>query len=203
MPDSQWLNHRARKKNYLWLIIIIAAIGIGAGIFIRNNSEIFVAPDAQKKEPVSSEPPKVAPTPAPRSAIPVIAPERVPQTPRPPAKASPEKSEAGSRQVAAAPNAAGAVSLNGITCKLMDKTRPSMRLSLSLVFPKNHELEQEILMKRDDLKIMVQKTLASKSVDEIKRDSLKKDIKSALNPLLENGAITDIEFKEFRIDKVE
>lgn len=95
------------------------------------------------------------------------------------------------------------ISLTGISCKLIDKSRPSILLSLSLAFPENRELESEILVKRDNLKIMVQKTLASKSLDDMVKDSLRKDIKSALNPLLENGAITDVEFKEFRIDKVE
>jgi flagellar basal body-associated protein FliL len=50
---------------------------------------------------------------------------------------------------------------------------------------------------------MVQKTLATKSMDDMVVDALRKDIRSGLNSILENGALSDIEFKEFRIDKVE
>ena len=101
------------------------------------------------------------------------------------------------------PVALRTASLNGIRCKLIDASRPAILLSLSLVFPENTELEREILMKRDDLKVLVQKTMASKSLDDMVKDSLGKDIRSALNALLENGAITNVEFKEFMIDKAE
>jgi flagellar basal body-associated protein FliL len=206
MPDSQWLNHHAKRKNYLWLIVLGAAACIAAGIFIKNNSEIFYAPHAREKVQAPSVPPKVVV--APVSAAPVKLPEAVAESP----EAGNQQAKAGStvprpqetkEPPAQGKDGDGEVTLNNITCRMVDKTRPSILLSLSLVFPKNQELQREILMKRDDLKIMVQKTLASKSFADMIKDSLRKDIKAALNPLLERGAVTDVEFKEFRIDKVE
>jgi flagellar basal body-associated protein FliL len=180
MPDSQWLDHHGKRKKYLWLVICAAAVCIAAGLFIRNNSDILLAKHAQKKEAIRQSPAASAPV-------------RQPASDQSSSAAPP----------APALSAVRTISLTGISCKLIDKSRPSILLSLSLAFPENRELESEILVKRDNLKIMVQKTLASKSLDDMVKDSLRKDIKSALNPLLENGAITDVEFKEFRIDKVE
>jgi flagellar basal body-associated protein FliL len=224
MSESAWLDHQQKRKNYLWLVLIIAAVCIAAALFIRNNSEIIGDSLGQKKAvPVAG----IAQTPAP-VAVAAAKPAAVPATSAvvPPQNAShaitvqtvkKEQPVAAKPQPAqgvksvspqtpaakAAETVRGSVPLTGITCRLIDKSQPLVRLSLLLVFPANKALEQEVLLKRDNLKIMVQKTLATKSIDDMVIDALRKDILSVLNQLLENGALSDIEFKEFRIDKVE
>jgi flagellar basal body-associated protein FliL len=220
MPESQWLSHHGKRKNYLWLAVLIAAVLIAAGIFIRNNSDVLGVSHGQKKEPQATAAPvklpesapapvrepaavpapvkESAPTPAP---APVIQPQ--PKTPVP-VKKTPQQQPAA--PVGTAMPASGvneSVPLDRITCRLQDKSQPSIIVSLLLSFPPNSELKQEILVKRDNLKVMVKKTLATKSLDDMVVDSLRRDLKSGLNSVLENGAITDIEFKEFRIEKVD
>jgi flagellar basal body-associated protein FliL len=205
MPDSQWLDHHGKRKKYLWLVICGAAVCIAAGLFIRNNSDILLAAHAQKKEAARQAPAAPAALRQPvsdRQSPAALTKKNEQPVKQPPARGVKESPETGSMDKPVL-SAVRAVSITGISCKLIDKSRPSILLSLSLVFQETRELEREILVKRDNLKIMVQKTLASKSLDDMVKDSLRKDIKSALNPLLENGAITDVEFKEFRIDKVE
>jgi flagellar basal body-associated protein FliL len=203
MPDSQWLDHHGKRKNYLWLVILIVALCIGAGIFIRNNSDVLGVSHEQKKEPVATAAPVVpvapvkqpAPAPQPRPTNPTSAPVQPAAKPQQTTVASP-------LPVPVTPGNES-VPLVGITCRLVDKSQPSIRLSLLLSFPPNTALKQEILVKRDNLKVMVKKTLSAKSLDDMVVDSLRRDLKSGLNSVLENGAITDIEFKEFRIEKVE
>jgi flagellar basal body-associated protein FliL len=241
MHESQWLDHHGKRKNYLWLVILIAAVCIAAGIFIRNNSDVLGVSRGQNKETTATGPispaPLAAPVPAPSTSL--AAPKAEPKKDEPaiaPVQSAPVKAMAEeprekqeTSQVKAAPLqetlpqarpqppqpdkpvAAGkspsggneSVPLERISCRLMDKSQPSIRLSLLLSFPPNSALKQEILVKRDNLKVMVKKTLAAKSMDDMVVDSLRKDLKSGLNSVLENGAITDIEFKEFRIEKVE
>jgi flagellar basal body-associated protein FliL len=203
MSESAWLNHQQKRKNYLWLVLIIAAVCIAAVLFIRNNSEIIgdslhAAAVPQKSEPVV--------VPQQNTSVPKT-PETVQKVQPAAAKLQPTQGVKSVLPQALAAKAAevarGSVPLTGITCRLIDKSQPSVRLSLLLVFPANKALEQEVLIKRDNLKIMVQKTLATKSMDDMVVDALRKDIRSGLNSILENGALSDIEFKEFRIDKVE
>ena len=225
-------NLHGKRKNYLWLVILIAVVCIAAGIFIRNNSDVLGVSHGQNKEATATGPhapvPLAAPKAEPKKDEPVIAPVpkalRPRQWPKSPGKAGNQagQSRLGAQSVAAGPaatrqsgrgprakshpappGAAESVPLEGRTCRLMDKSQPSIRLSLLLSFPENKALKQEILVKRDNLKVMVKKTLATKSMDDLVVDSLRNDLKSGLNSVLESGAITDIEFKEFRIEKVE
>jgi flagellar basal body-associated protein FliL len=220
MHDSQWLDHHGKRKNYLWLVILIAAVFVAAGIFIRNNSDVLGVSRGQKKEPAegaakATQAPAAVPAPSPAPAAVEKQPAVLPQakTTAPPKVAAPAAAPAAPSAAKTAKTPAQAASpattvnesvpLERITCRLMDKSQPSIRLSLALSFPANGALKQEILVKRDNLKIMVQKTLSAKSLDDMVVDSLRRGLLSCLNSVLENGAITDIEFKEFRIEKVE
>jgi hypothetical protein len=62
--------------------------------------------------------------------------------------------------------------------------------------------KREILLKRENLKVMVQKVISNKTLDELIVDSLRIETKKAMNKLLGKNSITDVEFRDFRIDKV-
>jgi flagellar basal body-associated protein FliL len=202
MHDSQWIDRHGKRKNYLWLIIIVLAVCVAAALFIRNNSDVLGMSGSRKNErkPPVTVPLQVptAPMHAPTQPAPVAA-------VKPPAEAvvKPLPKPAAAGPAAQAARTVESVILDNITCRLMDKSKPSILLSLSLLFPENKALRQEILVKRDNLKVMVKKTLAAKSINDMVVDSLRRDLESGLNSVLENGAITGIEFKEFRIEKVE
>jgi flagellar basal body-associated protein FliL len=203
MNESQWAQKQGKGKKYLWLVIVFAALCVAAVIFLRNNSEILwgsADQHAQKKD--TARAPDVA-IPEKSRTLPAAPAEKKLETVSA-SQGRPAAAPAGPKEVPkAAPSVSGSVLLEKITCTLVDKSRPSLRLSLALVFPENGALRQEILVKRDNLKVMVKRTLATKSMDDIVIDSLRKDLKSVINSLLENGAISDIEFKEFSLDKVE
>jgi flagellar basal body-associated protein FliL len=93
--------------------------------------------------------------------------------------------------------------LTDIKCRLIDRSKPVISLSLELFFADNAALKKEILLKRDNLKIMVRKVISAKSLDDMVVETLRLELKNVLNGLLEKGKVTDIEFREFRIDKVE
>jgi flagellar basal body-associated protein FliL len=215
MPDSQWLDQRGKKKNYLWLVILAAMVCIAAGVFIRNNSDVLGAFGKQKKEAGEAIPGARAPLSALSTSAPVASHETkemaLPTGENAAAKEAAEKTREThpgavekKRDNAVPPAVTNeSVALEGITCRLMDKSQPSIRLSLLLSFPANKALRREILVKRDNLKVMAKRTIATKSLDDMIVDSLRRDLAAGLNSVLENGVITDIEFKEFRIDKVE
>jgi hypothetical protein len=66
----------------------------------------------------------------------------------------------------------------------------------------DESFKREILLKRENLKVMVQKVIADKTLDELIVDSLRIETKKAMNKLLGKNIITDVEFRDFRIDKV-
>ncbi|HEX7511556.1 MAG TPA: hypothetical protein VF335_09665, partial [Chitinivibrionales bacterium] len=64
-------------------------------------------------------------------------------------------------------------------------------------------MKKEVLLKRENLKVMVQKVLAAKTLDELIVDSLRAQTKTAMNRILDRGAITDVTFRNFRIEKAQ
>jgi flagellar basal body-associated protein FliL len=137
--------------------------------------------------------------------------EKEPLTTKPIVKQGRAPKEAASPSVPAQPEAQqmqaeiGTTSLllSDIKCVLMDRKKPTLLLSLELYFGDNEALKKEILLKRDNLKVMVKKALVSKSLDDLVVETLRVELKKAINALLEKGKVLDIEFREFRLDKVE
>ena len=49
---------------------------------------------------------------------------------------------------------------------------------------------------------MVRKVVAGKTLEELIIDSLRPQTKTSMDRILENGALTDVVFRTFRIEKV-
>ena len=94
------------------------------------------------------------------------------------------------------------VTISGIACRLRDGKALRVVLSLELLFPSG-PLQREVLLKRENLKVMVQKIIAEKSMDELTVDSLREQTKRAMNRILEKGSISDVIFLNFSIEKVQ
>lgn len=71
-----------------------------------------------------------------------------------------------------------------------------------LLFTNDSSLKREVLIKRDDLKVMVMKTVRKMELNSIKTGSLRNELRGVINGMLENGTITDLEFRDFRIEEV-
>jgi hypothetical protein len=171
-----------KKKHgyYSAAFIIIAAVA--SAIFVRNNKDLFFsksakAPAAAKAAEVPAAPPqpKVVQTPLQKSESLTVVPE------------------------AAVPT--DSLLLSDISCKLDNREGLRVILSLELFFPPG-ALKKEILLKRDNLKVMVQKSIVGKSMQELTIDSLRPQMLRSMNRILEEGTITDVEFRNFSIDKV-
>ena len=59
-------------------------------------------------------------------------------------------------------------------------------------------LGQELMLKRDDFRVIVCKVLHGKQLSEIVIDKLRRELKDGMNGLLENGGIVDVEFTDFQ-----
>ncbi len=189
MRETRRLESRKKKSRRFYYVIIPAIIVVAAFIFLRNNRELFFSPSEEKKAIVRS-------VPAPK------------QSSSPPSV----KVEAAVRPEPAAEKSAAIARLDSVTiddfsCRLGDlgdlggREALAVVLSLELFFPAG-AMRGEVLLKRDDLKVMVRKTIAGKALKEVIVDSLREQTKRAMNKILEKGAITDIRFRQFTIDKV-
>ena len=89
------------------------------------------------------------------------------------------------------------IDLPSVKCVLADKKGLFIQVSLKVYF-KDEKLEREILFKRDNIKVVVKKTLFTKSLSEVVAEKLRIELKREINKLLEKGKITDIEFVDFR-----
>ena len=188
MPEKTWLE--TRKKRIGWYVLfILIVVGTGLVVFARNNWEMFFpkSNDAKKEAVISlSDSPKVVPD--------VVASK----------KAALEDDGKNVKNVHASPDKSHAiysVMLPDIRCALRDRQTLKVALSLELIMA-DESFKREILLKRENLKVMVQKVIADKTLDELIVDSLRIETKKAMNKLLGKNSITDVEFRDFRIDKV-
>jgi hypothetical protein len=188
MRDRNWLESREKKSHWYYYAVVIAVAAIAMAVFIRNNKDLFftksekIAPPV--KEPISTKPPQHV---AEARHAPAKAPDRPPQ----------------SVSVSSRASLADSVFLEDIVCRLRDRESLSVVLSLELFFASDGPIKREILLKRDNLKVMVQKALVGKSMQELIVDSLRAQVKTAMDRILENGTLRDVKFRKFSIDKVQ
>jgi hypothetical protein len=109
-----------------------------------------------------------------------------------------KKNSSGSQQKHAVPIVM--VSIPDIECSLRGRADINVVMSLDVAAPEF--MKDEILLKRENLKVMVQKVVAGKAMDDLIVDSLRLQIKASMNGILEKGSISDIVFRDFRIDRV-
>jgi flagellar basal body-associated protein FliL len=204
MPEKTWLETKKKRTGWYVLFILIVAVA-GLAVFVRNNREMFFPKaDSPKQEAVFSlsDTPKVAPKDLPKDE-PASRPEKTQDKAGPDVKNKPAQ-VTGSVTPEALPdksNAIYSVMLPDIRCALRDRQTLKVALSLELIMA-DGSFKREILLKRENLKVMVQKVISNKTLDELIVDSLRIETKKAMNKLLGKNSITDVEFRDFRIDKV-
>ncbi|MDD5674395.1 MAG: hypothetical protein PHC61_09535, partial [Chitinivibrionales bacterium] len=202
------------------IFIITAICLIVAVIFIRNNRDILLhharSASAEKQSPLSvssaanpADGFAVAPESAPRADT--QGPPEVPAQMRPVAQTAaaaqslegeePRESQA-SVDPSAAPSLQQSIKLESIGCTIQGRKDLRVFIALELFFT-GDSARQEILLKREDLKIIVKQVVAAKSLDDMIVESLRPQLKTALNRLVTHAAIADLEFRDFRIEKVD
>jgi hypothetical protein len=186
----------------VFLVLAVAA----AAIFIRNNRELFLSKSGVAKQEAVisiSDAPNDVPKNGPKD-MPAQEADAVMPAVKAPEKAAPDVQNQNVKKLPATPamtTTATSVLLPDIQCAVRDRGALKVVLSLEL-FMADDSFKREILLKRENLKVMVQKVLSAKTLDEMVVDSLRSQTKTAMNKLLEKNIITDVEFRDFRIDKV-
>ena len=93
------------------------------------------------------------------------------------------------------------IELSNIRFKLIEGSKPWIKISLGLYFKKNDELKKEILLKKENFRVLIIKNLSQKPLKEFKSENLKSEIIIIINNILEKGKLSDISFKEFLIER--
>jgi flagellar basal body-associated protein FliL len=191
---------QARKKLHGRILIIAVILAAAGAVYVvyRNNTEIFARKPAPPAHDVREQgaPPPVESRP-PAALVPQGRNRPVRDTAAPRLAAA-EVSRPDTNTVSMPPKLRQSVVIPGIDCAILDKSNVHVLLSLELFF-ENDGMRDEILAKRDQLKVMVRKVFSTKRFDEIQVEPLRTELRNAMNRMLSNGALTDIEFRAFRI----
>jgi flagellar basal body-associated protein FliL len=183
MSENNWLESRKKNSRRTLLIVFLIVFASASFIFIKNNSELLFSKQERRSHVIENPPPSKSTVESP----PV----------RPSGKAAVTESNP--------PEASGgddSVTIPDFTCRVRDNGALRVVLSLKLVISSAAH-KGEVLLKRDDLKVMVRKTIAEKFMNELNIDSLREQTKRAMNKILEKAVITDVEFRNFSIEKVQ
>jgi hypothetical protein len=207
MSEKRSLKKR-KKSTGRYFIIILVAISVGAVIFVYNNRDMFFTGYERKSKKTSAinfEPLisfinktkagvlKKLKTPVENNAVVHVDSASLRHEPAPvkPIDSAEKKNVAPVQSI----------QLQGIVCGLRGRNDINVIVSLDIITPKG-KAGNEALLKRENLKVMVQKVIANKTLDDLIVDSLRAQIKISMNNILENGVISDVIFRDFRIDKV-
>jgi len=198
MYDSEWLkNQKTKNSKVAWIVLSLVAVGIIALLFVINSSSLLSHIESKNSATVSSSEKQDQPT------ISGVSNNESPKVAVHNTTEAVVKNDDREKKQQEQKNVADSVAVNTIICRLADRSKPFVRLSVMISFAVNGALKNEILLKRDNIKVIVQKIMSGKSMKEIAVDSIRADIKNGCNALLENGAVSDVGFTDFRIDKVE
>jgi hypothetical protein len=183
MPEQSWLESRKKNSRWYGYTVFLIIFLVAAVIFLRNNRELLFSkrgPTAQEATHTLVSKPAAANLSAKPSGVAVT--------------------EAAKRSAALMKT--DSVTISGILCRLRGDQTLRVVLSLTLLFPSG-PLKGEVLLKRENLKVMVQKTIAEKSMDELIVDTLRGQTIRAMNRILEKGCITDVTFLNFTMEKAQ
>jgi flagellar basal body-associated protein FliL len=224
MSEGTWLAQTQKKNKSLWIILVCVAVAAAAAVFLHNNRELLWGPKNGSHAPESKIESPALVSASSRDTLPnriepavsTVSKQSVPKSPEGigdhsgralgdagSVAAIPASLQKTTSSPAAAKPALSSIRLDEIVCRLADRKRTVVRLSLELRFSDDPAFSRELIVKRDNLKTMVQKVMSSKTLDDVVVETLRSDIKNGLNQIVEHGKITDVEFREFRLDKVD
>ncbi|MBD3346951.1 MAG: hypothetical protein GF401_18005 [Chitinivibrionales bacterium] len=192
MNPSSWEKSR-NKRRPLWILLTVAGVAIIVGIFIQNNSDLFwetstkVEEDTEYSDTEEDSESLEFSHDSIREAI--------------ASKVGKPSSGQGQPDMRTESSPERTVELNNVKCKIADRPGLAVIISIKLVY-NNSQVEDEILFKREDLRVMIYKALADKKLSEILVEKIRPEIIREVNSVLKKGKITDVIFTDFRIEKV-
>jgi len=195
VADS-WERSRKKKKGYGFIVTTVLVL-LFAGVLLVNNSDIFLSKKnretakteidtgVKKHETETKEAPSAPLKDTVEKSAPV---EPPPETPEP-AKKIPLNPPPDAEEMLS-------VDVPSVQCVLAESKPMSIDVSLKLHF-KGKKLQQEILFKRDTIKILVKRVFSRKYLAQIVTDSLRAELKKEINGMLKQGQVSDVEFINF------
>lgn len=203
MADS-WEDRRSRKRDVLIPAIIVVFLIIG-GFFVYNNIDTFLSKGesskiqstdkTKSKSDVSESDDLIADSGTyvrekKKNSNSVI-PEKLKVVEK---KNTPvEKVES----VKKTDKTEYTVRIPTVECILADKKDLKIQISFKL-FCTEKKVKEEILFKRDVIKLAIIKILGKKLLSEIVVESLRKELKNEINTFLKQGKVHDVEFLDFK-----
>ena len=196
MSQTTWLESR-KKRASLNAIVIILVLAVGVA-FLYNNREVLFSFLEKKNTMVAKAGKAHDALGANRHAE-----NDIHALKNEPVGRVAEKEPAGRQRSATPENhiPPQTISLPDIRCTVRGREDVVVVVSLELMVGRD-QLKKEALLKREDLKTMVRKVVAGKTLEELIIDSLRPQTKTSMDRILENGALTDVVFRTFRIEKV-
>lgn len=194
MARSAWVQRRKRSTRY-WLLFFLFLLLVIGTIVIRNNPGVLSG-----NQSADGRQTHIRAQGAQRASESSVAPQTATSgTPTTSVRQTSAVNE-GAKEVPHGLATRNSVVIPGIGCELADRSDLSVVLSLELFF-KSDSLKEEIMLKREQLKVMVRKVLARKNLDEVVVEPLRAEIQREVNALLRGGRVVDIEFRDFRIEE--
>jgi flagellar basal body-associated protein FliL len=201
MQQSAWLQKR-RSRTWVWPVVVGSVVVAAVILFLRNNPEILSRhagpPAASGTEDQSHQTPKT------EEAHPAPAVDR---------QADVRQSAAVRTETPATPPATStavgmrtpdeptrSVVIPRIECTTSDKSDIRIVISIEL-FCDTDSMRDEVMVKREQLKVMVRKVFGRKQIGDIQVETLRSELLSEMNGFLGHAAIRDVVFRDFRTEK--
>ena len=88
-----------------------------------------------------------------------------------------------------------------LLCEVSDRTDIRLKISIALFFS-DEKMRQEILIRRNEIKIIIKSIISSKVMGLVKKDTIEPELKKAVNGMFSREVLTDIVLKDIQIEKV-
>jgi hypothetical protein len=93
------------------------------------------------------------------------------------------------------------VSLSGIECRVSDRSDLLIRFDLDVCF-NDESRRKEILLRRNEIRVITKKVMSNKELSLIKREILEPELKNEISSLFDRGIINRVSFRNLQIEKV-
>jgi flagellar basal body-associated protein FliL len=197
MSEQNWLESRKKSsRRSVTLTVILIIVASALFIFIRNNRELFFSSHERLSHAADNPPAAMSGRAADKSVV-----QPKPDREDLPADRSGD-TVSDKKSTHQDSGVFDSVTIPDFACRLRDNDALRVILSLKLIVP-SAAVRHEVLLKREELKLLVQKTVAEEYMNELTADSLRERAKRTMNRIIDRPGIRDVEFRNFSIEKVQ
>jgi hypothetical protein len=193
------MNKKNRAK-YIKFSVIFAVLLVIAAFFIRNNTDIlsFKKPHRESGLGIPVKPAIVKHTKSEKKHTKIVRKSAAASLPPAPSIAPADmRTREPDEPVPDLAATLIPVEVHDIYCSLSGRDDLTVVISLKFLC-RSEDIRQEVLLKREDLKVIVRKVLAPMKLSEIAVEQLRTRIRAEASSLLTKGTVDDVEFTKFQ-----